>query len=141
MEKENLYQDIPKEQRAERLSQVADKSETQRVPRVYTLEEKIQMKDHVVESSIHIKEIKAEMKAVNKEFQKGLKEHGESVSDALDRIKKGYSENDETVFMIADHDAGEMNTYDADGIYLSSRKLRPDERQTKVYSMHTGTNG
>ena len=81
------------------------------------------------------------MKAVNKEFNKGIKEHAESVNDAFDRLKKGYSENEETVYMIADHEAGEMNTYDANGIYLSSRKLRPDEKRTKVYSMNTGTNG
>jgi len=141
MEKENLFIDVPKEQRSAMLAEISDKQEMQKVQRPYTHDEKMQMKDHVVEESISIKDVKKEMKAVVKEFNDALKKHADSVSHALDNIKKGYSENEETVYMIADQDAGEMNIYDANGVYLSTRKLRPDEKQTKVYKMNTGTNG
>lgn len=41
------------------------------------------------------------------------------------------------LFSIADHESGLMNTYDEKGEFISSRRLRPDERQTRM-TIHPG---
>lgn len=41
------------------------------------------------------------------------------------------------LFGIADHELGVMNTFDEKGEFISSRRLRPDERQTRMV-VHPG---
>lgn len=135
MKKVNLFTDVPAEQREQMLRDMATKSNVEQVVRHYTDDEKQQMKDFVVENSISLKDQTEEFKAIAAEFNKAKKALSEDLNDALTRIKKGFSENEETVFLMADHDDNEMHVYDKFGEYLYSRKMRPEERQTKVIDM------
>lgn len=41
-----------------------------------------------------------------------------------------------TLYHIADHETGIMNTYDEQGEFISSRRMRPGERvQTKIFAV------
>ena len=40
-----------------------------------------------------------------------------------------------TVFNLANHEAGIMESYDEFGEFISSRRLRPDERQANIFSL------
>jgi hypothetical protein len=137
---ENLFVDQPAEQRAALIAEIATKQQIEKVKRQYTEDEKQQMKDFVTDESISVMEQTAEFKAIKKEFDSAIKKYKDSIIDALKRYKKGFSENDEPVFLIEDQDSGVMNIFDANGEYLYTRKLFPDERQTTILSIKTGTN-
>jgi len=141
--KENLLQDVPAEQRAEMLKTMATKTDTEKVRRPYSEDEKTQMREFVSDESINVMDRKEEFSVIRKTFNDALKAADKSIIDALKGIKKGYSENDEPVFLMDDQDAGEMNVYDVNGVYLYSRKLYADEKQTRIVDMtqRTGTNG
>jgi hypothetical protein len=81
-----------------------------------------------------------EFKKIQKEFNDAVKKQKEAVIDALKGVKRGYSENEEEVYLLDDQEANEMHIYDKNGIYLSTRPLYQDERQTKIFEMKTGTN-
>lgn len=137
--KENKLQDVPREQRAEMLKDMADKQNLEKVKRHYTEDEKNQMKDFISEQSIVVMDQENEFKKISSSFRSAIKEHKASVTDALVNIKQGYSENEEKVFMFADQEAGQMDVFDMFGEFLYSRKLLPEERQTKVFELKTGT--
>lgn len=141
-QKEIMFADLPKEQRAEQLELIAEKTNFEVVKRPYSEDEKLQLKDSVVDESTTIMDQTKEFKEIKKEFDTAIKKSKESVSDALTRIKKGFSENEEKVYYIDDQEAGTMNVVDANGEILYTRKLFPDERQTeaKFIEMKTGTN-
>lgn len=141
-QKEIMFADLPKQQRAEQLELIAKKTNFEVVKRPYSEDEKLQLKDSVVDESTTIMDQTKEFKEIKKEFDTAIKKSKESVSDALTRIKKGFSENEEKVYYIDDQEAGIMNVVDANGEILYTRKLFPDERQTeaKFIEMKTGTN-
>lgn len=139
---ENMFTDLSKEQRAVKMEEFATKSKFESVKRDYSEDEKQQMKDFVVEESMQVKDQTEEFKKIQKEFNAAIKKNKEGIADSLTRIKKGYSENEEKVYMFDDQDNGVMNIYDANGEYLYTRKLYPDERQTTILNLadKTGTN-
>lgn len=140
-EQEDFYQEVPKEQRAEMLQNIAVKSEYQKVKRPYSEHEKLRLKDEVVNESTIIMEQKDEMAKIVKEFKTAIKAATSAVKDSLLNIKRGYSENEELVFLVDDQEGGKMHTVDADGVILSTRPLFPNERQTTILTMpKTGTN-
>ncbi len=58
----------------------------------------------------------------------------------LEEIKNRKTEVEGTLFHIADHEAGVMEVYDGKGEFQYSRRLRPEERQQKLFSLpKTGT--
>lgn len=142
MEKpENLLTHVPKEQRAEQLEAIATKTHFEVVKRQYSDDEKDQMKTFLMEESISLKDNSEEMKKIVKEFQAAIKKYKEGIADAVTRFKKGFSENEEKVYLMDDQEAGIMNVFDANGEYLYTRKLFPDERQTTILTLDkTGTN-
>lgn len=135
----DLYQDLSPEAREQALRDQADGTDHIPVRREYDDDTKEQLRDFVVAESTIVMEKTKEFKDIAKEFNDALKKHKESVTDALVKIKQGYSENDENVFNIADQESGMMNVYDKFGCLLHSRKLKPAEKQATIHSL-TGTN-
>lgn len=139
-EKENIVMDQAwsYEEKMEHLKTLSFATDTEKVRRDLSEDEKDQMKEFIVGESTTVMEKTAEMKAIVKEFNDALKINKEGITDALTRLKKGFTENEEQVFLIDDQDEGMMNVHDKNGIFLYQRKLKPSEKQTRVISM-TGT--
>lgn len=53
----------------------------------------------------------------------------------LDEIKNRKTEVDGTLFYIADHENGIMEVYDENGEFQHSRRLRPEEKQAKLFQV------
>lgn len=138
---ENKAQDVPLNERAQVLGGMCYKTDMQNVRRNYTPEQKREIKETIVQESLTNRTKKAEFDIIAKEFNKVYKDNGKKIGQNLDDLKRGYSENDEQVYLFDDQERGMMDAYDADGNYLSSRPLYKDEQQTKILEMNTGTNG
>lgn len=135
----NLFQDQPPHEREELLKGMVDKTDLQSVRRHYNEEEKSQMKDHLTKETIEMLDSQDEFKEIKKTFNKAIDAHKKQIVMASKDLKRGYSENTETVYGVADHERDMMDFYDSRGEYLNSRRLLPDERQTTMLSMNTGT--
>lgn len=129
MQNSNLLQEIPKEQRFKHLTEMAVKTQTEKVRRQYSEDELNQMKDFVSAESISLLDKDEEFAAIKKEFNAAIKKYREQIKGALKDLKRKFSENEETVFLIDDQEAGLMHIYDGEGIFQCSRKLYADERQ------------
>lgn len=139
MKQEDLFQDVPAEERKEMLARLAYKSDNRPVRRPFSDDIKDQLKETIVENTHTILEQSAEMKRIVKEFNDALKLNKETVKDASYTLKRGYSENEEKCYFIDDQDNSMMHIYDSFGVYQESRKLLPDEKQSRLLSIATGT--
>lgn len=137
----NKFDSVPREQRAVLLEESAINSTFQNVRRDYTTQEKTEMKDRIVEQATSIKDTKAEMKDIVKQFNDALKGFSESMNGAIDTLKKGFAENEEKVYVFESEIRNMVDVFDADGIFYETRSIRPDERQSRIVEMKTGTNG
>ena len=91
----------------------------------------IQQRDMDVEE--HLKEFCDPLKAERKD----IKTETRSIVKTL---KKGYVESDERVFWMQDEENKMMHCYDANGEFIKSRKMRPEERQHRIVPItKTGT--
>lgn len=75
-----------------------------------------------------LNEIKSDFKAVMDPLKKTNK-------ILLTEIKTKQSTIDGTLFHMANYDDGMMETYDNEGMLISSRRLRPDEKQKTIFSL------
>ncbi len=141
MKQEDLFQDLPAEERAERLAMLSYKADFKSVRRPFDDDIKEQLKETIVENTHTILVQSADMKRIVKEFNDALKVNKETVKDASYTLKRGYSENEEKVFFVDDQENGLMHIYDSFGVHQESRKLLPNEKQSRLLSIATGTEG
>lgn len=132
----DLLIDVPKEQRYAALKEMATKVVSESVKRHYTEDEKTQIKDYVATESIGLMDKEAEFAKIAKDFRDGIKGSKGELKDALTRLKRGFSQGEEDVFLMDDQDNNQMHAYDRDGCYLYSRPLSPDERQTNIIELN-----
>lgn len=140
MQPENLFQDSPVEQRAEMLKGMAMKVDVDKVRRHYDMDEKDQIKDFIADESVVLMETEEEFGSIKKDFNLKIKKKKKEIITALKDIKRGYSENNEEIYLIDDQENGMMNYFDKNGIFIQSRPLMPSEKQTTILKMeNTGT--
>lgn len=77
------------------------------------------------EQEDELTEIKGKYKVKTDPLRKANKE-------LLNEIKTKQETVEGTLYHIANHDMGMMETYDDQGVLLSSRRLRPDEKQATL---------
>lgn len=136
MEKPNdLFQDLSQEERLEALKAQACKQDSQPIRRFYSHDERQQMKDSVYEDTSDLLKKKEEFSIIKKEFDKAAKERNEQIKSAVKDLDKGYTENEEPVFLIDDQENSVMHIYDQFGKHQSTRRLYPEERQTTILNM------
>ena len=134
---ENLFQNIPINDRASMLEANCLKHEEQTVKRQFTHEELEDMRITLTDDSIKNSELEDELKALTKPIREELKNYKAVIREKLKKLKLKYDENLETVYLFDDQENGMMNTYDVTGELLSSRKLLPSEKQTRIIDLQT----
>jgi hypothetical protein len=58
----------------------------------------------------------------------------------LDEIKNRKTEVEGTLYYMADHENGVMEVYDEKGEFQHSRRLRPDEKQARLFTVGKASN-
>jgi len=135
----NLFADSAPEEREAMLKEMATKTELQSVRRFYSEDEKGQMKDYLSTETIGLLEQKEQFAEIKKEFNKVIATHNKEIVKVAKDLKKGYSEQSENVYGVADHERDMMDFYDTRGEYLNSRRLLPEERQVTILQMDSKT--
>lgn len=79
----------------------------------------------------------ADIKAKFKDDMDPLKSQNKKL---LTEIKTKQSTVDGTLFHVANHEDGMMETYDNDGFLIASRRLRPEEKQGNIFNLAKAAN-
>ncbi len=134
-----MYQELSPTDRENRLKAHAYCISEEELPRYFSAAEREVLKNELVAEDIYLMDLDEEKKKFLEEINARIKDHKESQKIVVGKLRKNYVRELTQVALIDDQEEGLMNYYDLDGKFIQSRKLRPEERQTKLRAM-TGTN-
>lgn len=95
--------------------------------------------DHA-DNCILLSYIEDEFKEVKDEFKDKMDPLKTKNKTLLTEIKTKQSTVDGTLYHLANHDEGMMETYDSEGFLVESRRLRPEEKQGNIFSLPKAAN-
>lgn len=142
--KQLFMPDIDAAERRRILQDNADKVEQGSYFKVLNEEETLVLREELAEVSIKQRTLDQERKDMLAEWKERMEPVKRRKEVLIDNLRSGQEELEGNLYLIADHDAGDMLYYDGEGVLIKTRRLRPDERQVKIMSMlrpdKTGTN-
>lgn len=124
--------DATLEERLNILRNNADKVEQTDYEKELTEEELIAKREQFVDNSIDVSKLEDELAEKKKEYKNKI-EPIKLINRSLQReIKTKKKEVAGFLYYMADHVNGMMETFDETGELVSSRRLRPDEKQVRM---------
>jgi hypothetical protein len=98
-------------------------------------------REDLADNCIKLNSFEDELKEVKDDFKlkmDPLKNHNKTL---LTEIKTKQTTVDGTLFHLANLEDGMMETYTEEGELISSRRLRPEEKQTSIFNLKKVGNG
>lgn len=127
-----IFQDIPADEREAMLEANSHDTETMPVQKFFTPEDLQDMRTEHVNNNIIIKRANEKLKKAQEEYKAETKKPIDDNTYLLANIRAGYVEVDQQVYLMPDWDNRMMGYYDRFGEFIKSRRMTPDERQTKI---------
>lgn len=134
---------MPESSQKERLMMMqenAAKVEKTTYQKSLSLEELAARREDLADNCIKLNQLEDELKEVKDDFKLKIDPLKTTNKVLLTEIKTKQSTVDGTLFHMANHDDGMMETYDNDGYLISTRRLRPEEKQTNIFSLPKAAN-
>jgi hypothetical protein len=135
-----LLPDLSTKERLMILQENAQKIEQTTYQKNLTDEELAARREDLAENHIKLGQYDDEAQEFKHEFKKKVEPLRNSNRIILQEIKTKQTSVDGTLFHMANHEDGMMETYDQEGVMISSRRLRPDERQGAIFTLKTAAN-
>lgn len=111
----------------------SDKVEETTYEKDLTLEELDAKREMFVDNSIKVSTLEDELNEKKAEYKNKI-DPIKLVNKTLQQeVKTKKQKIKGTLYHIADHDTGFMETYDASGELIADRRLRPDEKQARLF--------
>jgi hypothetical protein len=92
-------------------------------------EDRDEITETLVNSIQRVQVLEEELKQINKEKKAVISEERLNVSENARTLRQGYTTKTGPVYVMRDQVAGIAYEYDADGVCVLERKLKPKERQ------------
>jgi hypothetical protein len=132
--------ELQQEERKLLLQQNADSIEETNYLKPLTPEEMDIRREELTENAIKLSEYEDEKKEAMKEFKEKMDPLVTANKLLLSELKTKQAKVAGTLFHMANHDDGMMETYDEQGELIGTRRLRPEEKQTKIFSLPKAAN-
>lgn len=114
------------------LQQNADKIEQTTYQKPLSEEELNARKDQLTENSIKLGDLEEEKSEAVARFKEKIEPLKAVNKVLLFELRMKQAKVDGTLYHMANHEEGMMETYDEQGELVASRRLRPDERQARI---------
>ena len=92
-------------------------------------------REELAENWIKFNGMQDKLKEVKENFKLKMKPLMLTNQVLLTEIKTKQTTLDGTLYHLADHEQGIMEVWDADGNFIRSRKLLPDEKQGNIFQL------
>lgn len=103
-------------------------------------EELASRREDLADNCIRLNQFEDELKEVKDDFKTKMDPLKNSNKTLLTEIKTKQSTVEGTLFHLANHEEGYMETYDKEGVLISTRRLRPDEKQGVIFKIKKSIN-
>lgn len=118
----------------------AHKVEQTSYQKALSAEELAARREDLADNCIKLNQLEDELKEVKDDFKLKMDPMKNVNKVLLTEIKTKQTTIDGTLFHLANHEDGMMETYDNEGYLISSRRLRPEEKQGNLYSLPKAVN-
>lgn len=122
------------------LQQNADHIEETTYYKPLTAEELDLRREELTDNAIKLSEYEDEKKEVMQEFKLKMDPLAKANKKLLTEVKTRQAEVSGALYLMANHEEGMMETYDSNGELISSRRLRPEEKQKNIFSLPKAVN-
>ncbi len=126
---------VDQKERTMCLQENALKVEDTTYQKVLSPDELAARREDLADDCIKLNTLEDELKEVKDSYKAKMDPLKAANKIRLTEIKTKQSTTDGILYHIPDHLSGMMETYDADGMLVSSRRLRPEEKQGNVFAM------
>ena len=134
--KQNLFPDgMPAKDRRDNLQAMSHSIENTSYYVNLTQDELDVRREKLTDNFIKISDIKNELDQVTKKLKSEQKPLIEENAELLQNIKTKTEEKTGVLYHVDDQEGGMMHSYDEEGYLVSSRRLRPDEKQSSIFSI------
>lgn len=120
--------DASEQERLQIMRNSADQIEETTYEKDLTLEELDAKREKFVDNSIKVSTLEDELNEKKAEYKNKIDPVKLENKTLQQEVKTKKQKVKGTLYHIADHDTGFMETYDATGELISDRRLRPDEK-------------
>jgi hypothetical protein len=129
-----MFKDIadPKE-RIGLLRDNCDSVEETRYTRTLSQDELDVKRESLADNCIEKNRLEEELKRIKSTYKDQIDPITEDNKILCQQIKTRQAEFVGHVFYFADHESGMMNSYDENGELIASRRLKPEEKQAKLF--------
>lgn len=140
MNAEKFMPDASRQQRISVLQDTAAKTEVTNYIKPLSQEELDGMRENLAENFIKLNDLEEDKREVNADFKRKMDPISQANKILLSDIKTKQTTVLGTLYHLADYDNSMMVTYDESGEFISSRRLKPDEKQGGLFTMRPAAN-
>lgn len=112
----------------------ADKVEQTEYLKPLTQEEMDVRREEMVENAVKLSDLSDQLKQIKADYKGKIEPLSLRQKEILQELRSKQARVDGTLYHIANHEDSIMETYDDSGIILSTRRLRPEEKQGTIFS-------
>lgn len=134
MNKKQLFKDETPNQRKQMLEDNCLRKETTEVEHSFTPDEKEEMKNEFSELSINIDGYNDELKKARKKHREKTTAIKEEAQLLITKLRVGSEKREKELYLMPDYENSIMEFYDESGAFVSSRKMKPNEKQLTIAS-------
>jgi hypothetical protein len=132
--------DVSAKERTMLMQENASKVEQTTYQKVLSPDELAARREDLADDCIKLNQFEDELKEVKDDFKTKMDPLKAANKVRLAEIKTKQSTVDGTLYHMADHDNGIMEIYDSEGVFVSSRRLRPEEKQGTMFKLNKAAN-
>lgn len=134
--KDTIYEGRPQNEKLDLLRANCKSSEFQDVKIFFSEEDLAEMKTRLSEVSIDRDAFEDELRELSKGLREKIKASTNTFKILLVHLKNKFEYQSQEVFDFDDQEQGLMLTYNNQGELINSRKLRPQEKQTRIVNLN-----
>lgn len=132
---ELLLESLPAAERLQVLKEQHHSAEQTTYFRPLSEEELVEKRETYFQNEEKRITLDEEMKVARSVYKKEVTTLKEENRTYMQEIRTKQEQRKGTLFHMANHETGYMETYNEQGEFISTRKLRPNEKQTNIYQM------
>jgi hypothetical protein len=122
------------------LQENAAKVEQTTYQKVLSPDELAARREDLADNCIRLNQFEDELKEVKDDFKLKMDPLKTTNKTLLTEIKTKQTTVDGTLYHLSNHEDGMMETYDNEGYLISTRRLRPEEKQANIFSLNKAVN-
>lgn len=127
--------EMPVEARRQILRDHADSLEDTKYQKPLSTDVLDVKRELLTDNAILLSQYDDELTQIRKDFKVKMEPLRRENKELLAQIKTRQETVEGRLYHLANHTTGFMETYDDDGVLVSTRRLRPDEKQAQIFSI------